>query len=373
MKMVSETSIFICCLLFCIVSSVSATGETSAEKDSSGKEKTYGIVPVPVPFYGPETGWGLAATVITYWNADRSAARPDTLSLVAIYTQEKQSLFAVDTDLYFLGDTLLLETGFGHSEWKNTFYGIGKESPAGRDSEYEENYISDSLRGHVGIAVKIVDDLYAGARWYYSDTTIKIDDPSGWMAASNMHGSEGGIVSGPGVILKYDSRNEAFYPTEGVFFETEYSVFSASTGSSFSFDSLQTDFRSYFPILQDHILAMQVKYDYTSGDTPFYRLPSLADREMMRGIEAGRLIDNLRYAAQAEYRFPVLNRFGGVVFAGAGHVFSTHREMFDEITFSGGFGIRYLLEKNRKITMRLDFGFDQDGEVKFYFNLREAF
>jgi outer membrane protein assembly factor BamA len=370
MKRVQFISIILSCLIFC---STFTAAEIPAEENPAEKEKSYGIVPVPVPFYGPETGWGLAATVITYWNADRSVARPDTLSLVAIYTQEKQSLFAVDTDLYFLGDTLLLETGFGYSDWKNTFYGIGGESPAGWDSEYEEDYTSDSIRGHVGAAVKIVDNLYAGARWYYSDTTIKIDDPTGWMAASSMIGGEGGIVSGPGAILKYDSRNEAFYPTEGFFIEAEYSVFSDSTGSSFSFDSLQTDLRSYFSIRQNHILAMQVKYDYTSGDTPFYRLPSLADREMMRGIEAGKYIDNLRYAAQAEYRFPVWNRFGGVVFAGAGHVFSTHHDMFDETTFAGGFGIRYLLEKNRKINMRLDFGFDQDGEIKFYFNLRESF
>ncbi len=370
----SVPAVILCAFVLTVVLPVSFAADTIPETDvPEPPDRSYRFFPVPVPFYSPETGWGIAATVFGYWNADRSAVRPDTAAFVSIFTENKQMLFGVDVNKYFSGDFLLLELGGGYGDWQNTFYGIGRQSGAVFDDAYQEDYVAVGPRGHIGPSFRIIEGLYAGVRLIYSDTDIEILDDDGWMASSNIIGRDGGKVIGPGAIVKYDTRDKAFYPTQGLYFEAEYSRFTGSTGSDFVFNHFRSDLRNYFSLRQNHILATQLQYEYSSGDIPFYQLPNIAGQNGLRGIEAGKFIDRLRYSFQAEYRFPVWNRFGGVVFAGAGQSFSSHADLLDNIKLVGGVGLRFMLDTNNRLNMRLDIGFDDDGDVKFYFNIREAF
>jgi outer membrane protein assembly factor BamA len=335
--------------------------------------RSYRFFPVPVPFYSPETGWGIAATVFGYWNSDRSVVRPDTAAFVAIFTEEKQMLFGADIDKYFLDDFLLFEAGTGYRDWQNTFYGIGRQSADIYDDDYEEDFIAVGPRGYLGPSIRLGEGLYAGARWSYNDTDIEILDDDGWMASSNIIGRDGGVISGPGLILKYDTRDSAFSPSRGLLLEAEYNRFSGATGSDFVFSHFRSDIRHFFSLSQNHVLATQIQYEYSSGDIPFYQLPELGGQTGLRGIESGKFVDQLRYTLQAEYRFPLWKRFGGVVFAGAGQSFPSHTDILNDIKVAGGFGLRFMLDTNNKLNIRLDFGFDENGDMKFYFNIREAF
>ncbi|HPQ39356.1 MAG TPA: BamA/TamA family outer membrane protein [bacterium] len=364
-------SLVIGCVLIMNASHIFA-GETDENSDNS-EEKNWGIAPVVVPFYSPETGFGGVVSGILYWNADRSAARPDQFSLTAVYTEKDQFFTGLNLDKYFIGDRLLAEINLGFNDWVNSFYGIGGNPPPGFDDSYEEEFKSSGYNINSGLAVKLVEGMYLGVDWTYSDTDMDEFESGGWLESSDLTGLNGGIISGPGATLTVDTRDEAFYPGRGILFEAEYRRFDEAFGSDYSFDSASADFRIYHSLRSGHILAAHAEVEYTGGDVPFYRLPSLSSRSSMRGVEDGVFIDKTRYAVQTEYRFPIWRRLGGAVFAAGGNVAPALDDLGDDIHFAGGFGLRYTIETRKHINIRLDIGFDEDGEANVYFTLREAF
>ncbi|MBN1296554.1 BamA/TamA family outer membrane protein [bacterium] len=348
----------------------SETQDTSLDRST---EPDWGIAPIIVPFYSPETGFGGAISGIVYWNARRSAARPDQASLTAVYTEKEQFFAGINSDKYVWGDRFLAELNIGFSDWKETFFGIGGEPPPGYADDYEEEYSSSGFRIGAGWAVKMAEGLYLGIEWNHDDVDPEQYESGAWLETSGLTGCDGGAVSGPGLSLTWDTRDEAFYPTRGFLVETVYHWFDAKMGSDFDYDAFKTDLRIYHSFRPRHIVAANIEFETTDGDVPFYQLPSLSTRSSMRGIEEGTYIDANRWAVQAEYRFPVFRRFGGVVFAACGNVAPHVADLADDAHFAGGAGIRYTVEKNKNINIRLDIGFDEDGETSVYFTLREAF
>jgi hypothetical protein len=94
----------------------------------------------------------------------------------------------------------------------------------------------------------------------------------------------------------------------------------------------------------------------------------------MRGYYLGRYRDKNMIAIQAEYRWlPAIWRFGIVGFAGFGDVADKiSRFDFGGFEYSYGFGLRFLLNPEQKINLRLDFGFGK-GTSGIYFTAGEAF
>ncbi len=363
-----ERSTVILVLLLFILLPLSIFAEEGKEE-----EKTWGYAPIVVPFYMPDTGFGGAVSVITYWNSDRSASRPDTAVLTAAYTENGQFFSGFNIDKYFFGENLLLTGKVGFNDWENTFYGIGGDPPPEYSSDYEEKFTTSGYDFSGGFAWRLARDVYLGPRWTFESNDMDELEDDGWLPGSGLPGLNGGDVSGPGLLLTLDTRDKAFYPTRGLMLEASFDRFDEDFGSDFNYDYFRTDFRIYRSIKPGHIIAGQLELDYTDGDLPFYSYPDLASRGNMRGLESGKFIDKVRFAGQAEYRFPVWRRFGGVLFASAGNVAPDTDDIVDDTHYAGGFGVRYTVETNQHINVRLDIGFDEDGEVNVYFTMREAF
>ena len=93
----------------------------------------------------------------------------------------------------------------------------------------------------------------------------------------------------------------------------------------------------------------------------------------MRGYYSGRYLDKIFTAFQVEYRFPVFWRFSAVLFGGLGQVAPTFGDFaFDSMKAAAGAGLRFTIQKEPKMNLRLDFAFSPEG-FQFYFNLMEAF
>jgi len=109
------------------------------------------------------------------------------------------------------------------------------------------------------------------------------------------------------------------------------------------------------------------------GDPPFYELCLFGLRSDIRGYQAGRYRDRLMYAVQSEYRKTLGQRWGVVLFAGAGEV-AKNWDSFsaDNILPAGGTGIRFNLSKTRRINMRADIAYGKNG-WSWNFSLGEAF
>lgn len=93
----------------------------------------------------------------------------------------------------------------------------------------------------------------------------------------------------------------------------------------------------------------------------------------MRGYPEGRYRDDIAVQGQLEYRFPIVWRFGGVVFGAAGQVASSIAEIdLSGLPLAGGIGLRFAVNPEENINIRIDLAFTREGPG-FYVNLREAF
>ena len=94
----------------------------------------------------------------------------------------------------------------------------------------------------------------------------------------------------------------------------------------------------------------------------------------MRGFYEGRYRDANLLTAQIEYRFPVIWRFGAVVFASAGEVASSVPGLFSgRLKVAAGTGIRFMFDRDNQVNVRADVAFASNGNYNGYINIVEAF
>jgi outer membrane protein assembly factor BamA len=215
--------------------------------------------------------------------------------------------------------------------------------------------------------------LYLGIQYGFSHSKLIEVEQNGLLAKGDILGSSGGVVSSAGLAVNWDTRNNIFSPSSGDFYELSVSLSSKAMGSDFDFNGYGVDLRKYIPLFSSHVLALQGVMNIITGGPPFQSLPELGGDSMMRGYYAGRYRDKNLLAGQVEYRIPVWWRFGLVGFAGYGDVAGkvSHFKRKD-FKYSAGWGIRYLLIRDEKINLRLDFGSGK-GSSEFYINIGEAF
>ena len=78
---------------------------------------------------------------------------------------------------------------------------------------------------------------------------------------------------------------------------------------------------------------------FTSGDVPFYALPSINQR----GIAKGRYQGDAAVTTEVETRYDIVGRWFAVAFAGVGRAADSISDLGSEDSrWAGGIGIRYL-------------------------------
>jgi outer membrane protein assembly factor BamA len=272
--------------------------------------------------------------------------------------------------LYWSNEKYHLFGTVGFKLYPNKYYGIGNTTTKGM----EENYTSRSLEIKLDFMRQIRPELNIGLRYALDWYTITEYDPEGELIKGEVAGSQGGISSGLGLVFNWDSRDNIFFPSKGSFHQLT-PVYSASfLGSDFEYFSLTWDSRKYIALHPSHILAFQAYAELKTGSPSFRRLAQLGGEERMRGYFRGRFRDNNMIVLQMEYRIlPVLWRIGLVGFFSVGDV-SDKVGHFDinNFKYAGGFGLRYIWNREDKLNIRIDFAWGQ-GTSGFYITLKEAF
>jgi len=148
---------------------------------------------------------------------------------------------------------------------------------------------------------------------------------------------------------------------------------STSTSQRFQFQVFSLDFRKFFLLSERSVLALQGIAGLTAGNTPFRKLEELGGSDMMRGYYAGRFTDKCLTAYQAEYRRLLFWRIGMVAFASTGQVsYDLNDFRLDSFHYAYGGGLRFMLSKEEKLNLRLDYGLAKHSNA-LNVQLREAF
>ncbi len=231
------------------------------------------------------------------------------------------------------------------------------------------------LSKHVGFTAEILYKL--GAKLFVGGTVQLFDysfnDWDKEVDATTIFGSEGGLISGLGPVVMFDSRDHILYPLHGSFFKGAAIINDDVFGGNYRFQNYLFDFRQ-FTSLNRKVLATQLLWEYSPGDVPFYMLPKLGGKDRLRGIgHSQRIINQSVWLLQSELRMPLWWRFGAVVFAGMGEASVEPSVNFDNLIYSGGIGLRFRILPDEPLNVRIDAALASGGLNGFFVCLKEPF
>jgi hypothetical protein len=164
-----------------------------------------------------------------------------------------------------------------------------------------------------------------------------------------------------------------FAPTRGQLHEFSLLSHGPALGSDHAFTAGTLDLRGYLATGERAVAALQLFGMLASGTPPFHMMGMLGGQNLMRGLYEGRYRDRNLLAGQLEYRRPVWRRLGASVFLAAGGVAPTADALRDaRYRVTGGWGLRFLINRDEGINLRLDLGYGE-GSSGTYIAFGEAF
>lgn len=334
------------------------------------KKKVKNLV-FPLIGRAPETDWafGIATATVFRTKSSDTLLRSSTIPLGIIYTVKNQIIAGLGANIYFPGEKYILRLENTFSKFPDRFWGMGYNSPENN----MENYTYQQFYFNPTFLRKVYKDYFAGLSYEYQKVFYIHRQQGGLFDKEQISGRNGGSVSGFGLEISKDSRNNSYSPSKGVLIRLVGVLFNKAILSNYNYTSTEIDFRQFNRVFKDHVLCFQFVSTITSGDVPFRSLAALGGNLIMRGFYAGRYRDYNMLALQTEYRFPIWWRFGAVGFAGLGQVSERITNLhLNFLKYSIGGGLRFAIIPKEKLNIRLDYGFG-NGSRNFYVVLSEAF
>lgn len=373
-----------CVLGLCLALSI--VGKATAQEQQADaipdttppKEKTRGLIPIPVLYYTPDTRLGFGAALLGFFklknSEDEGFTRLSQVRLIADYTLRKQTDQLLDWTIFTRDEKYLLRGELRHRVYTDRFYGIGNKTPLSDEEIYEYDYVSARLAAlkKVGARTFFGPD-YQVANYYDLQLNPIDESRESQLLTQQIPGYRGGVNSGLGLIFLLDSRDNVAYASSGTYLEMSGYRFGSTLGGDFGYTNLNLDFRKYFELKPNHILAHNTSFNLNSGDVPVMRMAMAGGDRILRGYAKNRFLEDNFAGTQMEYRFPLFWRFGMAAFAGVGDVFDKPSDVgFSTLKYSLGTGLRYALNQEQKLNIRADIGYGREG-VNFYVMIGEAF
>jgi outer membrane protein assembly factor BamA len=358
-----------------------------AQKDSTG------VVPIqklPLPIKSPakirhvlvlpiiarsiETGWsfGLASAGTFHLKTHDSTTRTSNAQALALYTTRHQFVAAINGSIYFPGERYILNEQLSYSSFPDEFWGLGNSAPYSN----KESYKFKQYYVYLHPQRLISRNLFLGAVYEFQRVFDIEYTPRGLFDTEDIVGRYGYHISGLGLSITYDTRNNAFSPDRGEMLQFYFDHFTPFLGSDYQYTNYVLDCRRYFRVPGGEVLAIQAYGTFNAGEVPLRSLAYLGGANSMRGYYAGRFRDKNAAVLQAEYRIPLFWRLGAVGFGGIGNAGPRLEDIdFNGLKYSYGGGLRLALNKKEKLNLRLDYGIGglKANSQGFYLQLGEAF
>jgi outer membrane protein assembly factor BamA len=328
---------------------------------------------IPTFFRTPETGWayGLSGSMSfkTSFKND-SLTRVSTVQAIGIFSERQQNIQSIDATTYFPREKYILYFNTTHSYFPDKFWGIGQYSK----NESEEKYVFENFNISTHIKRKFSKHVFFGALEDFQNI-FKVRYAEGsLMDSSAFYGKTPYYVFGLGLTASYDTRNSTFWPTKGIFLQTQFTTYNKGFASDYSFNKWTVEARFFKRLFKNHVIGCQLYNYYTFGQTPFRSMATLGGAGNLRGFYQGRYRDNSMYSVVAEYRAPIIWRISACVFGGFGDVYAKPENIHTgSIKYSYGGGLRLSILEKEKLNLRVDYGYSDAYNKGFYFTIGECF
>jgi hypothetical protein len=327
------------------------------------------FLPVPIVITEPAIGYGggLAGMFVRPRKdaGSEGFARPN-VSLAGGFATENGTWggFAGDSS-HWMGDRLQTLAAVGGGELNLDFYGLGDaagslDQPVSYSLDFALMYLQGSWKPRDRSPWSI------GLRYIYAQVDPSLEDapPQFPGLLDDVHMK----ISAPAAVLEYDSRNNLFTPTRGLFAESVFLASRDELGASEEFERFQQVVMGWLPLGDAVTLGLRADYQWSSDGTPFFLRPYIK----LRGVEAMRYQGDEMASAEVEARWQFRPRWSLVGAAGFGTA-HTDRDIFSATrdVWSGAVGFRYQLARLFGMHAGLDVGVSE-GTTAVYIQVGNA-
>ena len=260
-------------------------------------------------------------------------------------------------------------------------------------NDIEAEDYDEPNQGQFGAGVRLskpIDDWQASVGLNYTRTSIRDDDGNiisvdalGKPLSFSGTGIDDLVTVSAGVTK--DQRNNPVNPTQGsvLSLSTEQSI-PVGNGNIFM-NRVQANYSQYTPVDllggdKPEVLAFNVQGGTTIGDLPPYQAFNLGGINSVRGYGTGEVGSGRSYVlASAEYRVPLFNPVGAVLFADFASDLGTGDTVPGEPGIvrgkpGTGFGYGAGLRVDSPIgIIRADYGFTDQGDSQLQFGIGQRF
>jgi outer membrane protein assembly factor BamA len=310
-----------------------------------------------------------------YYFRSKDLSKISSVSGSAVYTFKNQFLFNVTPKIFLRSSNWYIYSNLNIRNYPDYYFGISNKLTSTKQAFTSQN-ISLLLQPQYAVTKHFLAGVSFSARseQLRTDSTFE----AGKESIYQQFGSAGWqpyLQLSLGAVAAYDSRDNQFYPQNGIFAKSFFAISKAGLGSTYSLKEISVDFRHYIPLPASHVLAWQVYFNGIFGmrGIPFELLPTVGGRDLLRGFRQGMYRENVLLAGQTEYRIPVYKRLKAVVFCSIGDVMDSYNYKVDKLKVSYGGGLRYRLNDAR-VHLRLDLAKNNYGDkLQFYITATEAF
>lgn len=323
------------------------------------------FVAVPLISANPSfgNGGGASAMAVYDFDPDNPDLPPSLAAMSGLYTDRGSHFAGIFSRLY-PNEKWRFKMGAGNILVKNQL---------NIESYPERADFSTTVNAFLAEALyNVFPNGFAGAKAVLKDIGYSPDNNSGAAYLNDVNAEE--TTSGSfGPVISYDTRDNTFFPYAGIYGELALIYYPESLGNIADYYEAEGFLNGYKRFRPKHILAARLYARFTSDDTPYADLSTLGRSADLRGYVSGEHIGNHLVDLQLEYRYRFLQRWTLVGFVGQAALFDNDGIESDDFFGSAGAGIRFMLNEERRVNIRLDFAVGEGDSEGFYIGLSEAF
>jgi endonuclease/exonuclease/phosphatase family metal-dependent hydrolase len=248
---------------------------------------------------------------------------------------------------------------------KNNFFGVGNGSLYADRVSYTREPVEISLTLSRGFTATTVGQ--AGLKY----ATVRNSPPDGVALPSGLDIGRVSYVSIFGKI-RYDSRDSFIHPSEGIVLQAEAEYAPKAGAKTVSFTRVAGWFQYYTVLFEPKtIFAFRFGGQNLFGDDlPSQVLLPLGGNNTLRGSPQDRYLDKSHLLMNAEVRFPIIGRLGGIIGLDMGKVWPSLGSIdFRKWAANPTLGLRYYM---KTFVVRMDVGLGADA-TGLYFNFGHIF
>lgn len=254
------------------------------------------------------------------------------------------------------------ETSFGINLYDRSSDGTDSD-----DGDYQEH----RRGGSISLGHNLIEEWNGKIRYKIEDSTRNLVDDND-ADNPNIKDTKDASIRSMTLQVNRNTSNHPFNPTKGAIdtFSVEYA--GQALGGSHNFTKYNADLRRYYPGFKSgHAWGLRLNAGIADGNVPELEKYRLGGSESLRGYDNGTFSGEDMLLLKMEYRFPIADNFTGVIFTDTGNAWDKSDKIaLDDLHFSYGAGLRM----NTPIgQIRLDYGFNDQGEGQPHFGIGQAF